>query len=274
MNKTLTLIMLLVAASLVGCRGQTGDYMAASSISKNGFAIDGKEMRQRDGQEVKLWGYVDHGNLYGDEDAKKILQEWWSGEGPTATTWRFNLKATENDETGRSFPVHVPDDQGRDEILKAFLADARAQKPTKVYVKGKLSTFDAPTNAEALTGLVMELKSSDDILFEPPAATPAPPPATEAAATEEAATPVAEAAPVEAVFLSVQALKNATYSGIYEQPITLADGLYEGEPAGEGDLSRPQVWTSSPRGPATSPAAARTRRARRMHCKKAKGGGG
>ena len=125
--------------------------------------------------------------MYGDAGANEILEDWWSGEGPSTTTWRFNLKAKENDETGRSFPVHVPNDQGRDEILKAFLADARAQKPTKVYVKGKLFTFDAPTNAEALTGLVMELKSSDDILFELPAATPAPPLATEAAAAEETA---------------------------------------------------------------------------------------
>ncbi len=46
------------------------DYMAASSLSRNGFAINDDEMRQLDGQEVMLWGYVDHGNLYGDESAQ------------------------------------------------------------------------------------------------------------------------------------------------------------------------------------------------------------
>ena len=34
---------------------------------------------------------------------------------------------------------------------------------------------------------------------------------------------------------------NATYSGIYDDPITLKDGYYEGEPYGEDDPSRPIV---------------------------------
>ncbi|HMQ54972.1 MAG TPA: META domain-containing protein [Anaerolineae bacterium] len=36
-------------------------------------------------------------------------------------------------------------------------------------------------------------------------------------------------------------LENATYSGIYEEPVSLTDGLYEGEPFVEGDSSRPTV---------------------------------
>ena len=34
---------------------------------------------------------------------------------------------------------------------------------------------------------------------------------------------------------------NATYSGIYDDPITLTEGIYEGEPFVEGDASRPTV---------------------------------
>ena len=60
----------------------------------------------------------------------------------------------------------VPNDAGRDEILRRFVADAQAQQPTKVFLTGKLVTFDAPTNTGALTGLTLELQSSDDILFE------------------------------------------------------------------------------------------------------------
>jgi basic membrane protein A len=37
-------------------------------------------------------------------------------------------------------------------------------------------------------------------------------------------------------------LQNATYSGIYDEPVTLTDGLYEGELNVEGDASRPMVW--------------------------------
>ncbi len=160
--------MLFVTLYLAGCSGQTGDYVAASSISRNGFARDAQAMRKMDGQEVKLWGFVDYGNLYGDESAKKTLGDWWSGEGPTATTWRFNLKAREDDQTGQSFAVHVPNDQGRDDLLRMFVAGAEAQKPTKVFLQGRIFTFDAPTNAAPLTRLRMELGSSDDILLELP----------------------------------------------------------------------------------------------------------
>jgi hypothetical protein len=38
MNRYLGLIMLVVTVLLVGCNRQVGDYVAASSISRNGFA--------------------------------------------------------------------------------------------------------------------------------------------------------------------------------------------------------------------------------------------
>ena len=170
MNKYLGLILVVAGALLAGCSAQKGDYIAASSLSKDGFARNGAEARKLHGQEVKLWGFVDHGNLYGDEGAKQILGGRWSGDGPSATTWRFNLKAKADDEVGHSFAVNVPNDPGRDDLLKAFLADASAGKPTRVFLKGKLFTFDAPTNAATLTGLSMDLQSSRDILFELPEA--------------------------------------------------------------------------------------------------------
>jgi hypothetical protein len=169
MNKYLSLIILAATLWLTGCSQQIGDYVAASSISKNGFARDAAALRRLDGQEIMVWGFVDASNIYGDAGAKEILGDWWSGDGLDASTWRFNLKAREGDKRGDSFSVLVPNDPGRDDLLKAFVADANAQKPTKVFVKGKLHTFDAPTNTGTLTGLTIELGSSSDILVEPPA---------------------------------------------------------------------------------------------------------
>ena len=169
MNKYLGLVIILVVtAFLAGCNQPIGDYTAASSISESGFARDEKRVRELEGQQVKIWGFVDLANLYGDEGAKAILEEWWSGDGPSATTWRFDLKAGEDDEAGQSFSVYVPNDEGRDDLLRVFVADARAQNATRVFVKGRIFTFDAPTNAAPLTGLYMELQSSHDILLEPP----------------------------------------------------------------------------------------------------------
>lgn len=167
MNKTANLIVLVAALILVGCSPPIAGYTAAASISKGGFARDPDAVRQLAGQEVKLWGYVDQGNLYGDEGAKQILGEWWSGEGPDADTWRFNLKAAADDAVGDSFAVLAPDDAERDALLAAFVADARAQKPTRVFVTGRLSMFDAPASTATLTGLWLEVASSQDILLAP-----------------------------------------------------------------------------------------------------------
>ncbi len=123
------------------------DYLPASAISQNGFAKDAAAQHTADGKEIKLWGFVDHANLYGDADTQEILGEWWSGDGPSATSWRFNLMAHADDQAGQSFAVHVPNDEGRDELLRNFLADAKAQRPTKVFVTGRLFTFDAPSQS-------------------------------------------------------------------------------------------------------------------------------
>ena len=158
--------MLAISLLLAGCQQQVGDYAAASSLSRNGFARDGAALSQADGREVKLWGYVDPTNLYGDASAQAILGDWWTGPGPDASTWRFNLKAGANDDAGQSFAVHVPNDPGRDDLLRVFVADANAQETTKVFVTGRLVTFEAPTSDGVRTGLIMEVRSSDDILLE------------------------------------------------------------------------------------------------------------
>ena len=107
MNKYLGLMLVLAGVLLAGCSAQRGDYSAASSLSKDGYARNAAEARKLDGQEAKLWGFVDHGNLYGDESAKQILGERWGGDGPSATTWRFNLTAKADDESERPWPAEI-----------------------------------------------------------------------------------------------------------------------------------------------------------------------
>jgi hypothetical protein len=170
-HKSLLLIPLCAVLVLSGCNQKIDGYAAVSSITNNGFARTGSDLPSIQGQEIKVWGFVDHSNIYGDEAAKQILGDWWSGAGPNATTWRFNLMAEEQDQ-GHSFAIYVPNDQGRDELLKAFLADARAQKPTQVFVQGQLFSFAAPTNVNILTGLYIEVDSSRDVLLEPPSEQP------------------------------------------------------------------------------------------------------
>ena len=114
-----------------------------------------------------VWGFVDQGNLYGDADAKRVLGEWWSGEGPDPEHWRFDLKAEANDPVGHSFAVLVPNDPGREDILHRLVADARAQRATKIFVAGRLFTFHAPTQIRDRTGLYLQVRSSQDLRLDP-----------------------------------------------------------------------------------------------------------
>jgi len=100
MDRRFMFIMFFIAALLFGCNEQMGDYIAASSISEKWFALDSAEMRKAHGQVIKIWGFVDYSNMYGNHDAKTILGGWWSGEGPNSTTWRFNLKTKQDDKAG------------------------------------------------------------------------------------------------------------------------------------------------------------------------------
>lgn len=65
--------------------------------------------------------------------------------------------------------------------------------------------------------------------IQPMAASPTQeaPAQTEAAAVEQMPTPTAEIVPTAISQIPVEALRNATYSGIYDDPITLTDGKFE-----------------------------------------------
>lgn len=146
MNKQLNIIIVFLIL-ISGCNNkQIGDYIAASSITKDGFAKNRNQMLKEQGKEIKIWGFVDHPNIFVD-----------------STTWKFNIKAKQNDEVGKSFSVIVPNDQGKDALMKVFLADEKADRATRVFVKGKVFVFDAPSMWSSNTGISIKVKSTRDI---------------------------------------------------------------------------------------------------------------
>ncbi len=161
------IVIAIPLALLSGCNDEYRGYIAAASIAENGFARNKGTIRKLNGREIKIWGYVDHSNIYAD-GADEILADWLGGNAPSPTTWRFDLKAKSDDDAGESFSVYVKNDNNRDKLLRVFIADAKAGKPTRVFVKGKLFTFDAPMNFSTLTGLRMEVKSTGHVLLEYP----------------------------------------------------------------------------------------------------------
>lgn len=169
-SRALTLLSVTIVCAVTlaqGCAQKYGDYIATDSLTRHGFALDRTRMLKADGQAIKLWGYVDRHNIYAN-DADTILEEWWGGNGPSPSQWRFNLKARPTDEAGRSIPVYLPNDEHRDHLLRVFLTDARAGRPTKVFLRGRLVTFDAPTNVRLHTGVIIRVDSSADISLDKP----------------------------------------------------------------------------------------------------------
>lgn len=158
--------MLLSLLGIAGCRATIDGYLPVAAIARNGFASHPEAPVEARGRDIKLWGYVDHGNLYGDKIAREILEEWWGGEGPAPDTWRFNLKAAAEDAVGDSFAVFVANDPGRRHLLERFVVDARGAKPTRVFVSGKLLQFEAPAQFTTLTGFYLEVASSDGIKLD------------------------------------------------------------------------------------------------------------
>lgn len=142
-------IVACAAILMQGCNPHDVDYIAAAAITESGFALGLGGILELDGQVVKLWGYVDPRNIYAN-DAWSILGDWWGGEGPSPTEWRFNLKGRARDKAGNSMPVHVANDRHRNRLLRLFVADAAAGKPTRVFIQDTLTTFDAPTNFQSL----------------------------------------------------------------------------------------------------------------------------
>jgi len=154
------ILVMMAVVVVLGCEDESiGGYVAASSFSKKGFAKNRKEALALRGKALKVWGYVDGGNVFPkDSDHNHRLPE----------TWSFKLKAKPNDQVGQSFPIIIPADDGHDKLAALFWANHLAGKPTRVFVTGTISTFEAPMNFVTKTGLVMKLNSSKDISLKTP----------------------------------------------------------------------------------------------------------
>jgi hypothetical protein len=155
--------MLACLAGFTACEDTPKADFAAADLTRQGFMRDEALARRLDGHTIRVSGFVDHANLYGDRGTREIPGDWWSGEDSNPATWRFNLKAHPNEKAGYSFAVHVRNDADRDELLSAIVADARAGRATEAYVTGTLRTFDAPTNVVKKTGIYLEVNGSSGV---------------------------------------------------------------------------------------------------------------
>ncbi len=150
---------LTITTGCLGSHRQRGDYLAVASITRG-------QKLNADGNEIKVWGFVDHSNIFAN-GAQQILEQCWAGDCSAPAQWRFSIKSGQNAETGSGhFSVYAPNDQGRDALLKAFLADAKAGRPTEVFVKGRVSAAKLHSNFSSHVHVRIDVTSSQDILLE------------------------------------------------------------------------------------------------------------
>jgi hypothetical protein len=165
-------LVLAYAGWLPACEESPANAIPLSRLADGGFARNARVLERWRGREPRLLGFVDHGNLYGDGEARDILGERWAGPGPADGIWRFDLKGAADDPVGRSFAVHLPANAGAAALFRRFAADAVMGRPTRVRVSGRLHGFSAPTQARRLVGLYLVLGLSRAVAPdrpEPPA---------------------------------------------------------------------------------------------------------
>ncbi len=163
---------------------------------------------------VTLVEPVAFGDLDGDgvEDAAVVLAANAGGSGTF-----ISLEAVRN-EGGE--PVHVATYSLGDRARIESLAIEGGQIVLEMITHGPDDPLCCPTqrarNVYALEGDALIEVSSEVI-----------------GAVEEPSKPTAQ--------LTLEALQNASYQGIYDEPVQLTDGRYEGEPFVPGSASRPTV---------------------------------
>lgn len=158
--------LLVLITGLIGCDRRLDDSYPITTLASNGFARPAGVRLADHGSRICVWGYVDRANLYGDPSARRWLGDWWSGLGPDKDTWRFDLLGHPDDAPGRGVPVHVPNDSGRDDLLRVLVAEVNADRSTRVRVCGRFLGTPAPTNLRTLTALTLRSRSSGDIRIE------------------------------------------------------------------------------------------------------------
>lgn len=156
-----------------GCDRRIGDYRPLSSmVNRSGFAVDRRRALELEGQEIRIWGYVDSLNVYSNPVAEHVPAGWHrvhaSHDG--AEVLRFDLVTSPSGRAGSGIHVYLPNNEGARMLMKSLAADRAAGTSTRVFVRGNVFTFDAPTNLSRHIGLYIVVKSSKDVLLEHPLA--------------------------------------------------------------------------------------------------------
>jgi len=153
---------------LSGCIRQlpeTDGHMALANLVKRGYARDKEYIRNQEGSEIRIWGYVDHANISLSEGTIENKPLDWTILKNDGGSY-FDLKARLNDDAGESIRIRIIGSEEQYKEVFKKLRDMRTVNPqTPALVTGIMRTFEAPTNTGLLIGVSIDLESPENIKF-------------------------------------------------------------------------------------------------------------
>lgn len=82
--------------------------------------------------------------------------------------WYFAVLSSDQGGTGTGARVFLPKGDMGEQVFAQLASRYRDGAPTKVWVTGTVSLFDAPTNISMLTGMQFHVESADAVEFASP----------------------------------------------------------------------------------------------------------
>ena len=118
----------------------------ASIVYKNGSAIDEEQIKKLEGKTIKVWGYIDRGNILLDEKIARVF-----------------IQRDFNDPLGYGVGIKLYGNRENYKKLFDKIKDTDEDRPIKILVKGKLYTFNKITNFSSSKGVGLEVFNVKDI---------------------------------------------------------------------------------------------------------------
>ncbi len=155
----------LLLFSLIGCTKNLPNIEGHSPLSnwvKQGYAINQQTIKPYVDKTVRLWGYLDSHNISLKPNTinnQPVDWELAKADKPSG----FMLKAQLNDKAGEAISVHITGNIGQFRQVFEQIRDAGESPQMPILVTGTLRAFDAPTNFQTLTSLMIEVQSPTHI---------------------------------------------------------------------------------------------------------------
>jgi hypothetical protein len=142
-------------------------YTALADISSGAYVSDKDYIRQREGKQLQVWGYLDFSNISLNKNSIKKQPTWWDEPRDGGKSY-FSLKSYKNNDSGESIRITINTDINQYSDIFTTLRDMKedtAENHIIILVKGIVRSYTTRFNFNSAMTLTIEVNSPDDISF-------------------------------------------------------------------------------------------------------------